>query len=183
LLIAAPAQDANYNYARFAKWADALIVMVHDKHFETTAPGPIAGQGWFEAVLREQFERVDPSKLIISIGNYGYDWAGPGSRKEISVQEAWELLAQSGGALHFDKASLNPTFTYIDDVEREQHQGLVSGWGNCLQPDCRRLGHAASGPCPMAAWHRGSKRVVGFCQSAQTRTARDQFHQRTTLRL
>src|SRR5262245_38363691 len=122
LLIAVPAADANYDYARFAKWADALIVMVHDKHFETTDPGPLAGQGWFEAVLRDQFKRVDPSKLIISIGNYGYDWAGPGNGKEISVQEAWELLEQSGGALHFDKASLNPTFTYIDDGEREQHQ-------------------------------------------------------------
>ena len=48
-------------------------------------------------------------------------WTGPGAGKEISVQEAWELLEQSGGTLHFDKVSFNPTFTYIDDVEREQH--------------------------------------------------------------
>jgi cellulose synthase/poly-beta-1,6-N-acetylglucosamine synthase-like glycosyltransferase/peptidoglycan/xylan/chitin deacetylase (PgdA/CDA1 family)/spore germination protein YaaH len=122
LLIAVPAANANYDYARFAKWADALIVMGHDEHFEATDPGPLAGQGWFEAMLREQLKRVDASKLIISIGSYGYDWTGPGAGKEISVQEAWELLEQSGGTLHFDKASLNPTFTYIDDVEREQHQ-------------------------------------------------------------
>jgi len=55
LLIAVPAADANYGYARFAKWADALIVMGHDEHFETTDPGPLAGQGWFEAVLRDHF--------------------------------------------------------------------------------------------------------------------------------
>ena len=122
LLVAVPAADANYDYARFAKSADALIVMGHDEHFETTDSGPLAGQGWFEAMLRDHLKRVDASKLIISIGSYGYDWTAPGRGKEISVQEAWELLEQSGGALHFDKASLNPTFTYMDDIEHQQHQ-------------------------------------------------------------
>jgi peptidoglycan-N-acetylglucosamine deacetylase len=121
LLIAVPAADPNYEYARFAKWADALIVMAHDEHFEEGDPGPLAGQGWYEAMLREQFKRVDASKLIISIGSYGYDWTDPGTGKEISVQEAWELLEQSGSAFHFDKASLNPTFTYVDDVKGKQH--------------------------------------------------------------
>ena len=60
---------------------------------------------------------ISPGKLIVGIGSYGYDWAGKGNAQEIWVQEAWELLEASGATLSFDKASLNPTFTYVDDIE------------------------------------------------------------------
>jgi cellulose synthase/poly-beta-1,6-N-acetylglucosamine synthase-like glycosyltransferase/peptidoglycan/xylan/chitin deacetylase (PgdA/CDA1 family)/spore germination protein YaaH len=121
LLVAVPAADANYDYVKLAASADALIVAAYDEHFESGDPGPLAGQGWFEATLRERFKSVDPNKLIVAIGCYGYDWAGPGTGKEISVQEAWELLEQSGATFRFDRASLNPTFAYTDDVEHKQH--------------------------------------------------------------
>ena len=39
----------------------------------------------------------------------------------MSVQEAWELLAESGAKLRFDTVSLNPTFTYVDETERNEH--------------------------------------------------------------
>src|SRR4029453_19371061 len=64
---------------------------------------------------------IDPNKLIVAIGCNGYDWAGTGTGKEISVREAWELLGQPGAAFRFDRASLNPTFAYTEDVEQKQH--------------------------------------------------------------
>jgi peptidoglycan-N-acetylglucosamine deacetylase len=122
LLVAAPASDPAYDYAGMAAVTDALIVMTYDQHNEQGEPGPLAGQGWFEATLDERFKGIDAGKLIISVGSYGYDWSEPGPAREISVQEAWELLDESGGDLYFDKASLNPTFSYIDDVESKRHQ-------------------------------------------------------------
>jgi cellulose synthase/poly-beta-1,6-N-acetylglucosamine synthase-like glycosyltransferase/peptidoglycan/xylan/chitin deacetylase (PgdA/CDA1 family) len=122
LLVAVPASDPDFDYSKLAEAADALIVMTYDEHNEQGAPGPLAGQGWFEAKLDERLKDVDGKKLILSIGAYGYDWAGSGSAREISVQEAWELLDESKAVLRFDPASLNPTFSYIDDVENKRHQ-------------------------------------------------------------
>ena len=122
LLVAVPADDTEYDYVRLAGLVDGLILMTYDEHFELGEPGPLAGQGWFEAQLDRNFKGVDSSKLIVGIGSYGYDWTGPGVAREISVQEAWELLEASRATLRFDAASLNPTFAYVDDVAGKQHQ-------------------------------------------------------------
>jgi cellulose synthase/poly-beta-1,6-N-acetylglucosamine synthase-like glycosyltransferase/peptidoglycan/xylan/chitin deacetylase (PgdA/CDA1 family)/spore germination protein YaaH len=122
LIVTAPASDPDYDYARIARAADALILMTYDEHGEAGDAGPLAGQGWFEARLDQRLKTVSPAKLIVGIGSYGYDWAGKGNAREISVQEAWELLEASGATLSFDRASLNPTFTYVDDGDGRQHQ-------------------------------------------------------------
>jgi cellulose synthase/poly-beta-1,6-N-acetylglucosamine synthase-like glycosyltransferase/peptidoglycan/xylan/chitin deacetylase (PgdA/CDA1 family)/spore germination protein YaaH len=122
LLVAAPASDPAYDYARVAAAADALILMTYDEHGEAGDAGPLAGQGWFEARLDERLRTISPAKLVVGIGSYGYDWAGRGDAREISVQEAWELLEASRAPLSFDKASLNPTFTYVDEDDGRQHQ-------------------------------------------------------------
>lgn len=122
LLVQVPPAEAAYDYPKLADAADALILMTYDEHFEQGVPGPLAGQGWFEAKLDERFHNIDGSKLVVGIGSYGYSWSGPGEGKEISVQEAWELLSESGTKLRFDQSSLNPTFTYIDDAQGRQHE-------------------------------------------------------------
>ena len=167
LLVAVPAVDSNYDYVRLADWADALIVTAHDEHFETGDPGPLAGQGWFEARLRELFARVDATKLIVSIGSYGYDWAGPGTGKEISVQEAWELLEQSGATFRFDRASLKSHLCLRRRNRAQAASRLVSRRGDGFQPDWCGIGHATSRLGPLATWHRRSKRVGSFCPGAQ----------------
>ena len=121
LLVQVPASDPAYDYAGLALAADGLILMTYDEHFEDGVAGPLAGQGWFEAKLDEQFKSIDSSKLIVSVGSYAYNWAGAGRGREMSVQEAWELLAESRAELRFDAASLNPTFTYVDETEGNEH--------------------------------------------------------------
>ena len=122
LLVAVPAEDPACDYLALANAADALILMTYDEHFEAGAPGPLASQGWFEATLDRRLKTIDPQKLIISVGSYGYDWSGTGKGQEISVQEAWELLEESHATLRFDTASLNPAFGYVDDTANKPHQ-------------------------------------------------------------
>ena len=122
IFVQVPADDDDYDYQSLAASADRLILMTYDEHIAAGVPGPIAGQGWFEAQLDARFKNIDASKLIVSIGSYGYNWAGSGKGAEISVQEAWELLAESGAKLRFDPTSLNPTFTYVDESQGIQQQ-------------------------------------------------------------
>jgi cellulose synthase/poly-beta-1,6-N-acetylglucosamine synthase-like glycosyltransferase/peptidoglycan/xylan/chitin deacetylase (PgdA/CDA1 family)/spore germination protein YaaH len=154
LLVAVPASDPAFDYGNLAAAADALIIMTYDQHGEQDEPGPLAGQGWFEAKLDERFKEIDAKKLIISIGSYGYDWSEPGSAREISVQEAWELLDESKGELSFDKASLNPTFSYSDDGENKRHQVWfldgVTGYNQIAAALAMR-------PAGLALWRLGTE--------------------------
>lgn len=121
-IIQVPAGNAAYDYAGLAAAADGVIVMTYDEHVELGAPGPIAGQGWFEAQLRDIARLIPKSKLIVSVGSYGYDWSAYGKGREISVAEAWELLAETKSTLSFDQRSLNPSFSYRNDSTQAHHQ-------------------------------------------------------------
>jgi peptidoglycan-N-acetylglucosamine deacetylase len=122
LIVAVPPADPDCDYARLALAADALLLTSYDEHEEAGEAGPLAGQGWFEATLDHRLRTIAATKLIVGIGSYGYDWTVPGTGRELSVQEAWELLDESGAKLAFDPISLNPTFTYIDDIDAKRHQ-------------------------------------------------------------
>lgn len=122
LVVQVPVWDAAYDYTELAAAADAVIVMTYDEHIEKGAAGPIAGQGWFESQIQQAVRLIGRDKLIVGIGSYGYDWAGFGKGREISVREAWDLLGETGSQLHVDARSLNPTFTYRVDKGNEQHQ-------------------------------------------------------------
>jgi peptidoglycan-N-acetylglucosamine deacetylase len=154
LLVAVPASDSDYDYVNLAEAADALILMTYDEHFELGAPGPLAGQGWFEEKLDERFGEIARNKLVVSIGSYGYDWAAPGVGREISVQEAWELLEQSGATLLPDPVSLNPTFSYVEEIEKKQHQV----WYLDAVTAYNQIGAAlAMRPAGLALWRLGTE--------------------------
>jgi peptidoglycan-N-acetylglucosamine deacetylase len=120
-LVAVPADDEPYDLQQLASKADAIIVMAYDEHFEQGEPGPLAGQGWYEGLLDRHFKNIDRAKLIVGVGSYGYDWSAPGEAREISVQEAWELMEEAGAKLRFDAASLNPTFSYVEEPASQPH--------------------------------------------------------------
>lgn len=121
LLVQVPVGEEAYDYAALANSSNGLILMTYDESTEDGTPGPLAGQGWFEARLDDVFKLVTGDKLIVSIGSYGTDWSNTGG-KEISVQEAWELLAEINTKLSFDPNALNPTFRYVDETNATQHE-------------------------------------------------------------
>ena len=40
-----------YNYKELAKYADYIQIMSYDKHYTTSAPGPIAPLDWVRQVM------------------------------------------------------------------------------------------------------------------------------------
>jgi cellulose synthase/poly-beta-1,6-N-acetylglucosamine synthase-like glycosyltransferase/peptidoglycan/xylan/chitin deacetylase (PgdA/CDA1 family) len=154
ILVQVPADDNDYDYQKLAAAADRLILMTYDEHIAAGVPGPIAGQGWFEAQLDARFKDIDGSKLIVSIGSYGYNWAGVGKGSEVSVQEAWELLAESGATLRFDPTSLNPTFSYVDQAQGvQQHVWYLDGVTGYNQVAAA----LAMQPAGLALWRLGTE--------------------------
>src|SRR6266851_2432575 len=103
--------------------------MLYDLHYSDSAPGPIAPQGWFEQQLNNLCAQVPPQKLVLSLGNYAYDWQKGVKHAQsqtfqeaiVNAQEARRSVAESrdtadtSGSIHTDPTSLNPYYTYYDD--------------------------------------------------------------------
>ena len=47
--------------------------MNYDQHETESDPGPIAAQDWFIANLQRALKILPRNKIIVAIGNYGYD--------------------------------------------------------------------------------------------------------------
>ncbi len=118
----------------FANATDGVILMNYDQHEDTSEPGPIAAQDWFEANMARALKYVPKQKLLIAMGNYGYDWQQPIDAKgklksnkvegadSIAVQEAWDRASDAGATVQLGGDELNPHFAYDDDDEHVRHQ-------------------------------------------------------------
>ncbi|MBA0083478.1 MAG: hypothetical protein HRJ53_00625, partial [Acidobacteria bacterium Pan2503] len=139
LMLALPARDDAYDYGFFAKQCDAIVLFNFDEHWQTSPPGPIASQDWYVENLRQIGEVVPPTKLIVAVASYAYDWSEDAQKtheaaQNLSIQEAllhaFESEAQVvgnapadplHGIVEFDSHSLNPHYSY-DDEHNHVHQ-------------------------------------------------------------
>lgn len=123
LYVNVPVDDKDYDYAKLAAAADGLILMNYDEHQAGGAPGPIASQEYFAKNVRDALQVIPQNKLMVAIGNYGYEWS---SRKvcdrtkapggcALTVQEAWIDASESDVSPETDPDSLNPHFSFEED--------------------------------------------------------------------
>jgi spore germination protein YaaH len=76
--------------------ADEVRIMAYDYHARNTGnPGPIAPLGWVKEVVDYATTQIDPSKIVVGLGNYGYNWLAP---------EA-EATTWQGVGLSFERAT------------------------------------------------------------------------------
>ncbi len=112
--VTVPAGEPEWDLKRFAAAVDQLYLMNYDQHWQGGESGPIASQDWFAAQLADAQRKVPADKLIIAIGNYGYDWH-EGTADALTVNEAWLAAHDSGATPSFDPASGNSGFAYSDE--------------------------------------------------------------------
>ncbi|HEX7945380.1 MAG TPA: glycosyltransferase [Phenylobacterium sp.] len=122
--VTAPFADDSWPLKRLQASADALVLMAYDQHWGTGDAGPPAGQDWFQTHLADRMALLDPSRTIVALGAYGYDWTlpekgKPGKATAVTYNEATQIAHDSDARAVMDPASLNPTFAYQDDQGRE----------------------------------------------------------------
>lgn len=115
LAVAVPFDDNHWDYAAYAQASDYLMLMAYDEHWEEGRPGSIASQDWFETLLAKRMKQLDPRRVILCLGNYGYDWGKGQSAEDISFQQAMLTARDSESRIEFDADTLNPHFSYEED--------------------------------------------------------------------
>ena len=149
--VTVPAGDAAWDLRAIAQVTDRVFLMDYDEHSEAGDPGPIASQPWFLAHLSEAITAVGRDKLIVAIGNYGYDWHGK-DVDPVTAEEAWLAAHDSGATVRFDPASGNSTFGYRENGQDHVIWMLdaASAWNNLR-------GIRAMGVNAVALWRLGSE--------------------------
>ena len=117
-----PLDDDTFDASALAKWNDYVVVIAHDEHWSDGHPGPVASQRWFSDGLWLRLTEIPADKLVVAVGNYGYDWPDDGKPgADITFQEALQTAHDSDGRIALDLNSLNPTYDYFDDSGSLHH--------------------------------------------------------------
>jgi len=118
---AVPADDLEWPLARYGAIDDYLFLMLYDEHDPSDEPGPIASEPWFEHHLARVLRLVPAAKLIVSLGQYGYEWSDTtASAMELTFQDVMQLARDHHLTPAMDRATLNPTFAW-DDLDSTSH--------------------------------------------------------------
>ena len=113
---------------------DFVVLMDYDEHSEEGIPGPIASLDWANEQLDAALKRIPPSKLVVGLGSYAYDWT-VGSKDPAEGLTFQEALANAKGyregeapkdVIQFDGESLNETFDYSDDDDKTHKVWILS---------------------------------------------------------
>lgn len=101
---------ASYDYTALSKYADYLMIMAYDEHYEGGEAGAVASIEFVENSIKYALERVDKSKIVLGIPLYGRYWKEGASNggKAISLKQVSELIRKCNGNITFDETTQSP---------------------------------------------------------------------------
>ena len=114
--------NSQYNYRELAKYSDYVQIMSYDKHYSTSAPGPVAPLDWVRQVMSYAVTEIPSEQILMGIPLYGRSWR-PSGDSWLSLAFGWARSTQV--AAEFNATITRhttpsdpigvPTFKYVDN--------------------------------------------------------------------
>ncbi len=108
-----------FDYQYLGSVADRIMLMSYDEHWVGGEPGPVASAPWVENVVTYSSGVIPKDKILLGIGNYGYDWiVGKGGYKAVPANSALALAEKYGAVIEWDDYSQTPYFYYWENGQK-----------------------------------------------------------------
>lgn len=121
-----PPDDPAFDLKRLVQYEDFMMVMVYDEHEQSSAPGPVASESWFDDQLDRLSKILPPEKTIIGVGDYGYDWViGGTGGTELKFSDVMAAAIANGAAIQWDADTANPYLRFTDKTKKSAAQHEV----------------------------------------------------------
>jgi HAD superfamily hydrolase (TIGR01509 family) len=115
-----------YDYASITPHVDAIRIMAYDYSIPSGEPGPIAPLPWVDSIIAATSAvSGDPSKLVLGIPLYGYNWvvategtcpADAEGNISLSTRDMADLAVRRGATPTFVEGDVEMAFSYALEV-------------------------------------------------------------------
>lgn len=110
------------NYQKISTITDYVVLTTFESKSDMPSIGPISPQVWFESNVEQRINQIPKEKLILMLGNMGYDSEeGSNQINDLTFQEVMTIAKNSNSSINFDKNALNPKFDYLDEWDNLHH--------------------------------------------------------------
>lgn len=124
----------SYDYKALAQYADHLLIMTYDEHYEGGEAGPVASIEFVKQSLQYALDRVPAEKIVLGIPFYGRIWSTDGGSiagKGVSIRTILQILETCEGTVTYDENSQSVKAEFTVGPE----DGEISiGWNTVLKP-------------------------------------------------
>lgn len=111
-------KNEDYDYKKLSDYNDYIILMAYDEYNGSTGPGPISAQKWIEDALSWTSDRINPEKIILGVGAFGYSWTdGKIDSLPLTYNEAINRAKTVNANIIYDDDSYNLHYNYITQSE------------------------------------------------------------------
>ena len=99
--------QGSYDYKEMAKYADYLMIMAYDEHYEGGENGPVASIDFVEKSIKYALTRVEKEKIVLGIPLYGRYWneSTNAGGYGVSLTKIENILKKYVSEIVYDKAS------------------------------------------------------------------------------
>jgi outer membrane protein OmpA-like peptidoglycan-associated protein len=108
---------AAYDWPALARSADLVLASGYNEHSAVTTPGPVSTRAGF-AALASYAAATSRTKVVPTMGAFGYQWTGSGARmlSSAEAERRWPVAAEVGSA--DGRAEIaGATTTYFESAE------------------------------------------------------------------
>ena len=125
--------QGSYDYKELAKYADYLMIMAYDEHYEGGENGPVASIGFIENSLKYALTKVSKDKIVLGIPLYGRYWNASTNTGGygVSLSKIENIVQKYTSEVNYDKASesvkATVTIKNSDEVLKLNGKSLSSG--------------------------------------------------------
>lgn len=113
-----------HDYPGMGAAADLALLMTYEWGYTYGPPMAVAPLNKVRQVLDYGVSQIPPSKILMGIPNYGYDWTlpyvqGESVAENISNTEALARAQRVGATIQYDEVAQSPHYEYVDEQGRE----------------------------------------------------------------
>ncbi len=109
----------SYDYAALAKYADHLLIMAYDEHYEGGEAGPVASINFVEKSIQYALSKTTPDKIVVGVPFFGRVWSTDSNRingKGVSSATIQKILEDCQSTVTYDQKtqSVKAEFTITE---------------------------------------------------------------------
>ena len=94
--------QGSYDYENLSKYADYLMMMTYDEHYEGGEPGPVSSIEFVRNSVEYALEYVSPEKLVIGVPFYGRIWGGDFKGEGATLNKIENIINTYGAEVFYD---------------------------------------------------------------------------------
>ena len=128
--------QGSYDYKELAKYADYLMIMAYDEHYEGGENGPVASIDFIENSIKYALGKVSKDKIVLGIPLYGRYWnlATNSGGYGVSLNKIENIVRKYVSEIKYDKSSesVNAIVTVKNTDELLKLNGKVLNAGKYI---------------------------------------------------